>query len=127
SLNGAFGMTLPIWLTRLEPFVHLSFPVAFFAALFVLHLFGLERAARRGLTYTLLSGSLIALLYAVLAAAAALLPPRWTSGPRATSPPAVAPLLLGLLFSPLRRALGRFIGHRFFPERDALQKRLVAL
>ncbi|HEY0783324.1 MAG TPA: diguanylate cyclase, partial [Thermoanaerobaculia bacterium] len=127
SVNGALGMTLPLWLARLEPFVHLSFPVAFFAAIFGYHLFDLELAARRGLTYTLLSGSLIVLLYGVLAAAAALLPPRFKSGPGASWTPALAALLLGLLFSPLRRALGRFIGHRFFPERDALQKRLVAL
>jgi diguanylate cyclase (GGDEF)-like protein len=34
---------------------------------------------------------------------------------------------LGLLFSPLRRALQRLIDRRFFPERQALRQRLVGL
>jgi diguanylate cyclase (GGDEF)-like protein len=39
----------------------------------------------------------------------------------------VATLVLGLLFAPLRRALQQLIDRRFFPERYALRRRLIAL
>jgi diguanylate cyclase (GGDEF)-like protein len=125
------GVTLPDWTHALETLILLGYPAAFFAAIFRYHLFDIERAARRGLIYTTLTGALMLVFYAALGAGGAVFSrtvfsqvigeqePAWSA--------ASATLLLGLLFTPLRRFLHREISRRFFPERDALRGRLIDL
>jgi diguanylate cyclase (GGDEF)-like protein len=125
------GVTLPDWTHALETLILLGYPAAFFAAIFRYDLFDIERAARRGLIYTTLTGALMLVFYAALGAGSAVFSrtvfsqvigeqePAWSA--------ASATLLLGLLFTPLRRFLHREIGRRFFPERDALRGRLIDL
>jgi diguanylate cyclase (GGDEF)-like protein len=120
------GVTLPDWTHALETLILLGYPAAFFAAIFRYDLFDIERAARRGLIYTTLTGALMLVFYASLGAGGVVFShlvgerePAWSA--------ASATLLLGLLFAPLRRFLHRGIGRRFFPERDALRGRLIAL
>ncbi|MEM7051662.1 MAG: diguanylate cyclase [Acidobacteriota bacterium] len=113
------------WL-RIEPLILLCYPLAVFVAIFRYHLLDIELAVRRSLVYTILTGSLLLFFYSSLGAGGALVSQLvgedgsiWViSG---------ATLILGLLFTPLRRFLHRSIGRRFFPERDETRARLVTL
>jgi diguanylate cyclase (GGDEF)-like protein len=120
------GSALPSWATALEGLILLGYPVAFFAAIFRYHLFDIELVVRRGLIYTTLTGALVLVFYAAQGAGGAVFSHRMAGRGSAWSV-AAATLLLGLLFAPLRRALQRLIDQRFFPERQALRQRLIAL
>jgi len=120
------GFTLPDWTGPLETLVLLCYPVALFAAIFRYDLFDIELAVRRGLIYTLLTGSLVLVFYAALGAGGVIFS-RLVEGRESVWAASGATLLLGLLFAPLRRWLQRLIGRRFFPERYALRQRLIAL
>ena len=120
------GFTLPDWTLPLETLVLLCYPVALFAAIFRYDLFDIELAVRRGLIYTLLTGSLVLVFYAALGAGGVIFS-RLVEGRESVWAASGATLLLGLLFAPLRRWLQRLIGRRFFPERYALRQRLIAL
>src|SRR5262249_52648917 len=95
-------------------------------AIFRYNLFDIELVVRRSLIYTTLSGTLILVFYAALGAGGALFS-SLVRGGESVWTVAAATLLLGLLFAPLRRALHRLIDRRFFPERLALRRRLIAL
>ncbi len=120
------GFTLPLWADPLETLVLLCYPVAFFAAIFRHHLFDIELVVRRSLLYTSLTGSLMLVFYAALGAGSALFS-HFLEGQGSVGSVAGATLLLGLLFTPLRRALDRGIDHRLFPERQALRRKLADL
>ncbi len=120
------GFTLPLWTDPLETLVLLCYPLAFFAAIFRHHLFDIELVVRRSLLYTTLTGTLMLVFYAALGAGSALFS-HLLQGRGSVSSVAVATLLLGLLFAPLRRALHQGIDRRFFPERQALRRRLADL
>jgi diguanylate cyclase (GGDEF)-like protein len=117
---------LPDWTGPLETLILLCYPVALFAAIFRYDLFDIELAVRRGLIYTLLTGSLVLVFYAALGAGGVIFS-RLVEGRESVWAASGATLLLGLLFAPLRRWLQRLIGRRFFPERYALRQRLIAL
>ncbi|HET9211408.1 MAG TPA: diguanylate cyclase [Thermoanaerobaculia bacterium] len=120
------GHQLPAWINPFETLILLCYPVAFFAAIFRYHLFDIELAVRRGLIYTLLTSALVLVFYAALGAGGAVFS-HWVEGRESVWAVSGATLLLGLLFSPLRRALHRVIDRRFFPERYALRQQLIAL
>jgi diguanylate cyclase (GGDEF)-like protein len=120
------GWPPPDWTGPLETLVLLCYPVALFAAIFRYDLFDIELAVRRGLIYTLLTGSLVLVFYAALSAGGVIFS-RLVEGRESVWAASGATLLLGLLFAPLRRWLQRLIGRRFFPERYALRQRLIAL
>jgi diguanylate cyclase (GGDEF)-like protein len=129
ALLHILGRPAPFWLLAAEPLTLLCYPVAFFAAIFRYHLFDIELVVRRSLIYTTLTGALILVFYAALGAGGALFSSLVQGPGRSGSVWAVsaATLLLGLLFAPLRRLLHRLIDRRFFPERGALRRRLIAL
>ncbi|HKI05594.1 MAG TPA: PDZ domain-containing protein, partial [Thermoanaerobaculia bacterium] len=120
------GVPLPDWVWPLETLILLGHPVAFFAAIFRYHLFDLELVVRRGLLYTTLTGALMLVFYAALGAGGAIFS-RLVAGSETVWSAASATLLLGLVFSPLRSSLHRVIDRRFFPEREALRRRLIDL
>lgn len=120
------GVRLPAWTSSLESLILLGYPVAFFLAIFRYHLFDIELVVRRGLIYTTLTGSLALVFYAALGVGGAVFT-RFVEGPAPVWTVSASTLLLGLIFSPLRRSLHRFIGRRFFPERVALRQELIAL
>ncbi len=120
------GWPPPDWTVPVETLILLCYPVAFFAAIFRYHLFDIERAARRGLIYTLLTSALVLVFYAALGAGGAIFS-RLVEGRESVWAVSGATLLQGLLFAPLRRWLQRLIDRRFFPERHALRQRLIAL
>jgi diguanylate cyclase (GGDEF)-like protein len=126
AASDLMGRMLPAWTGPLETLILLCYPVAFFAAIFRYHLFDIELAVRRGLIYTLLTSALVLVFYSALGAGGAVLS-HWVEGRQSVWAVSAATLLLGLLFSPLRRALHRVIDRRFFPERYALRQQLIAL
>lgn len=120
------GLQLPLWIDGFETLTLLAYPVAVFVAIYRYQLFDIELVARRGLAYTALTGTLILAFYAALGAGGALFS-NLVDGGRSVWFIASVTLVLGLLFSPLRRFLQRLIDRRFFPERAALRQRLIAL
>ncbi|MFL6197334.1 MAG: diguanylate cyclase [Thermoanaerobaculia bacterium] len=120
------GFPLPVWTGTVETLILLGYPAAFFAAIFRFHLFDIERVAKRGLIYTTLTGALVLLFYAALGAGGAVFS-HLVEGSESTWSISGATLLLGLVFSPMRRALQRLIDRRFFPDRYATRGQLIAL
>lgn len=99
---------------------------AYFVAIFRYDLFDIERVVRRSFIYTALTAGLVLVFYVAQGAAGIFLTYAFGGGGSVWAV-ALATLLLGLLFVPLRRSLHRTIGERFFPERHALRQRLVSL
>ncbi len=116
----------PSWFDLVEPPVLLAFPVVVFIAIFRYHLFDIELVVRRGMVYLALTGTLVLVFYASVGAGSALLS-QWVGGGVSVLVVSATTLLVGLLFSPLHRALQRGISRRIFPERDAQRQRLVKL
>lgn len=120
------GQRMPVWIDGFETLTLLAYPVAVFIAIYRYQLFDIELVARRGLAYAVLTGTLILAFYAALGAGGALFS-NLVEGGHSVWFIASVTLVLGLLFSPLRRFLQRLIDRRFFPERAALRQRLIAL
>jgi len=127
SVLTRLGWQPPAWTGALESLVLLCYPLALFAAIYRYHLFDIELVMRRSLIYATLTGAVILLFYAALGAGGFLFSRLVEGGERSVWVVSASTLLLGLLVSPLRRALQRLIDRRFFPERQALRRRLVAL
>ncbi len=126
SILDLLGSGAPTWISAVQPYVLLVYPVAVFAAIFRYGLFDIEVVVRRGLAYAGATALLLAVFYAVLGTVGALLSPLlgehasiWVFSSAA--------LVLGLLASPLYRLVHRTVETRFFPERRALQERLADL
>ena len=111
----------------LMPVLVLCYPVSVFVAIFRYQLFDLEFVVRRGLVYSTLTSILVAMFYAALGAGGAIFARFAGDGARSIGSLAAATLLLGLLFAPLRRAVQLLIDRRFFPEREAMRRRLIDL
>jgi len=127
STVARLGWTPPVWAGALESLILLCYPLALFAAIYRYQLFDIELVVRRSLIYGALTGTLLLVFYAVLGAGGFLFSRLVDGGQRSIWVVSASTLLLGLLVSPLRRALQRLIDQRFFPERQALRRRLVAL
>jgi diguanylate cyclase (GGDEF)-like protein len=122
-----FGLYTPqIWREMLDTFFSLGYSSACFVAVFRYDLFDIERVVRRSLIYSILTTGLVLVFYAAQGIGGVLLSYA-LGGQGVVWAVALATLLLGFLFVPLRRFLHRVIGERFFPERHALRQRLVAL
>lgn len=124
---GRLGWPLPEPAGALESLILLCYPLALFAAIYRYQLFDIELVVRRSLVYTVLTGALILVFYAVLGAGGFLFSQLVAGGERSVWVVSASTLLLGLLVSPLRRGLQRIIDRRFFPERQALRQSLIAL
>lgn len=127
SVLTRLGWEPPVWAGALESLVLLCYPLALFAAIYRYHLFDIELVVRRSLIYGALTGAVILVFYAALGAGGFLFSRLVEGGERSVWVVSASTLLLGLLVAPLRRALQRLIERRFFPERQALRQRLVAL
>jgi diguanylate cyclase (GGDEF)-like protein len=122
----AISGSAPGWFDLVEPPVLLAFPVVVFIAIFRYHLFDIELVVRRSMVYLALTGSVVLVFYAAVGAGSALLS-QWVGGGVSVLVVSGTTLLVGLLFSPLHRALQRGISRWFFPERHAQRQRLVDL
>lgn len=127
TVASRFGLTpSALWGPLLGTLLLLCCSAAYFVAIFRYDLLDIERVVRRSLIYTVLTTALVLVFYAAQGAGGILLSYALGGG-GAVWAVALATLLLGLLFVPLRRFLHRLIGERFFPERHALRQRLVTL
>lgn len=120
------GRVVPEGFAGLETLALLAYPVAIFAAIYRYQLFDIELVVRRGLVYTLLTGTLIVAFYAALGTGGALFSNVVRGGSSVWFISALT-LALGLLFAPLRRSLQSLIDRKFFPERYELRQRLISL
>jgi len=116
----------PTWMERIEPLILLCFPVAVFFAISRYHLFDIEFVVRRSMIYAALTGTLLLLFYIGVGAGSVLFS-EFVSGGASVWIVAIATLILGLAFTPLRQALQGLIDRRFFPERHAMRQRLTGL
>jgi len=116
----------PSWMEIAEPFALLCYPVAIFVAVFRYQFLDMELIVRRSLLYTALTTLLLLIFYASLGAGSVIFS-EFLPGENEVWVVAIATLILGLLFTPLRRSLEAFIYRKFFPERMELRSRLVAL
>jgi diguanylate cyclase (GGDEF)-like protein len=110
----------------IESVALLCYPVAVFVAIFRFNLFDMELVVRRGLVYSVLTGILVLLFYLAVGLGGTMASEASGGSPSIWFVAAVT-LGLGLAFAPLRRLIQRQIDRRFFPERYALRRRLVAL
>ncbi|HKI87034.1 MAG TPA: diguanylate cyclase [Thermoanaerobaculia bacterium] len=127
SLAQYFGQPVADWVDRFQPLALLAYPVAVFFAIFAYGLFDLRLVLRRSLIYSGLTWSLLLVFYATIGAGGALLSNWIEDGESSLIVIAIASLAVGLLFAPFRRSLQRLIDRRFFPERNALRRRLTEL
>ena len=127
GLMTLLGRELAHWPAVLEPLILFCFPVAVFVAIFRYQLFDIGLVVRRGLIYGTLTGTLVLAFYAAIGAGSALLAQFFIAGAPSIWVASGATLVLGLLFSPLRRLLQGAIDRSVFPERHALRQRLVTL
>ncbi|MCA9687173.1 MAG: hypothetical protein KC457_33750, partial [Myxococcales bacterium] len=120
-------MSLPLtdWVIQVETLTLLCYPVAAFVAIFRYHLFDLQLVVRRSLIYGTLTATLILVFYAIVGLGGAVLSSRTAGG--SVWAVAGATLLMGLLFAPLKERVQGWIDARFFRERAALRRDLVAL
>lgn len=127
TLAGLLGRATPLWIEMAEPLCLAVYPITVFIALYRYHLFDFELVVRRSLLYSALTSTLFLVFYALLGVGGALTS-QVTGGSRSSVwVIAGATLVLGLLFSPLRRRMEGVIERRFFPERAALRERLATL
>ena len=122
-----FGGAFPEWLMVIEPLVLLMYPVGVLTAIFRYQLFDLEVVVKRSLVYTCLTGTLILFFYGAIGTGGALLSRSMPGGQTSVVLVGVATLMMGLLFSPMRRATQGLIDRQFFPERTALREQLIRL
>lgn len=127
SLAQYFGQPVAGWVDRFQPLALLAYPVAVFFAIFAYGLFDLRLVLRRSLIYSGLTWTLLLIFYATIGAGGALLSNWIEDGESSLIVIAIASLAVGLLFAPLRRSLQSLIDRRFFPERNALRRRLTEL
>jgi len=109
------------------PLLMLFYPVAVFVAISRYQLLDLEVVVRRGWVYSTLTAVLVGLFYGTLGVGTGLFSRFLGSGPGSIGSLAITTVVLGLVFSPLRRALQLLIDRRFFPEREAMRRRLIQL
>lgn len=121
------GVAYPDWLNQVEPLVFLFFPLAIFLAIYRYRLFDLELVVRRSLVFGALSTCLLLAFYGALGAGGAILSRLVEGSVSSTVVIAAATLVLGLLFSPLRRFIENRIERYVFPERTALRERLTRM
>ena len=117
-----------LWLIadRLFPFVLLCYPAAVFTAIFRAHLFDLQMMVRRSMLYTALTSVMILLFYAAVGVGGALLS-QLLEGDGSVWVVGGATLILGLIFSPLKRVVERLMSRRLYPSRFARRRRLAGL
>lgn len=121
------GEASPLWLDTTLSWLLLAFPVAVFFAISRYQLFDLELVVRRGMLYTLLTGSMVLVFYALVGTVSVLLSGWLDVRRHSLWVVSAITLLLGLLFAPLRRSIQNLIERRFFPERQVLRRRLADL
>lgn len=122
------GVELPNWAFELaQPVAFLVYPIAIFVAIFRFHLFDIELVVKRGLVYSLVTLTLVVLLYGAINLAGLVVPDLSTRGGIPLWAASAIMLVVGLLFVPLRNAARHLVDRQLFPERLAMRKSLAEL
>ncbi len=108
-------------------FALLAYPVAVFVAIYLYQLFDLELVVRKSFLYGSLTTLLVLGFYGLVGSIGALFASQFGDQGVPLWVLSTAGLSMGLLFNPLRARMQSVIDRRFFPERQALRSRLVAL
>lgn len=128
SIPHLLGGALPNWAYELvQPVALLVYPIAIFVAIFRYHLFDIELVVKRGLVYSLVTLTLVVLLYAAINLAGLVIPEVSVRGGIPMWAASAIMLVIGLLFVPLRNAARHFVDRRLFPERLAMRQSLAEL
>jgi len=101
-------------------------PFAFLIAIFKFRLFDVELVIRKSLVYGLLTGLLFLVYYGTIGIGSGLFSLVFTPG-HSLWVVAVATLLLGLLFNPLRKKIQWLVDRFFYPEKFHLRRSLPEL
>ncbi|MDY7093168.1 MAG: diguanylate cyclase [Acidobacteriota bacterium] len=122
----AFGRSLP-WLEVGLPVSSAFLPPAIFIAIIRYDLLEAQERFRRWLMYSLLTASVVLSLYLLLVFVGMAVLQQAAPGMLSVWLISGVSLLLGLLFSPIRRLIQRSVERRFFPGRVALRRQLREL
>jgi len=125
--QGFPGRESMAWSHDVMPYLLIFYPAAVFVAIFRYRFLDLESMVRRSLVYGALTGALVLTFYAILGAGGALLSLLLQGKVDSIWTLSIATVVLGLLFSPLRRFTQRLIDQRFFPEQESMRRSLIAL
>lgn len=117
-------LPMPYWMDMAQPLVLVAFPLTVFIALYRYHLFNFQLVVRRSAVYATVTTALVLVFYSALGAAGAFLSTFVEDPQDSIWVIAAATLTLGLLFGPLRKLVETVIERQFFPEREALRRRL---
>ncbi len=120
------GRPWPDWMTVVQPFILLGFPIAVFLAIFRYQLFDIEFVVRKSLIYATVTGTLLLAFYAAVGVGSVLFS-QYVGAGASLWVVAIATLILGLLFTPVRQAVQGVVDRRFFPERHAMRQKLTSL
>lgn len=116
----------PGWLGNAVTFALLCYAAGVLYAIFQAHLLGFAVVVRRSLVYFGLSAALLAVFYLVVVVGGALFN-RSGAGLGSIWLLAVASLMLGVAFGPLKARLQRVIDRRFFPREESLPQSVAEL
>jgi diguanylate cyclase (GGDEF)-like protein len=118
------NLPMPYWMDLAQPLALVVFPLTILIALYRYRLFNFQLVVRRGAVYATLTTALVLVFYSALGAAGAILSTFVEDPDDSVWVIAAATLILGLLFGPLRKLVETIIERQFFPEREALRRRL---
>ena len=120
------GQSSPGWLHDAVTFALLCYAAGILYAIFRAHLLGFAVVVRRSLVYSGLSAALLAALYLIVGVLGAIFQENGKGG-RSLWLFALASLMLGLAFNPLKSYLKRVIDRRFFPREEELPRSVAEI
>jgi len=127
TATSALGINLGPWFDVTQPLILLAYPVVIFIAIFRYHLFDIRLVLRRSLVLVLVTLVVLALFTGIFEALSSRFGQIEQAGRLQVALFALAMLVLGLLFEPVRRLIQRGIDTRFFPEKIVQRERLAEL
>ena len=127
TATSALSINLGPWFDVTQPLILLAYPVVIFIAIFRYHLFDIRLVLRRSLVLVLVTLVVLALFTGIFEALSSRFGQIEQAGRLQVALFALAMLVLGLLFEPVRRLIQRCIDTRFFPEKSAQRERLAEL
>lgn len=127
TIASSLDVSLGAWFDLAQPIVLLLYPVVIFVAIFRYHLLDIRLTLRRSLVLVAVTVVVLAFFAAVFEVLSSRFGQIEQAGRLQVAVFALAMLLLGVLFNPVRRLIQRGIDVRFFPDRIAQRERLAEL
>lgn len=121
------GADPPTWMAVAQPTVLIAYPIAVFVAIFKYHLLDIQFVLRRSLVFILVTAALVALFSTAFGLGNTIFASRSHSTNVSLMALSLGMLVLGLLFSPVRRFVQQTVDRRFFPESQEMARQLTRL